>query len=91
MLLNHVAHQPVGRTAAGQYRVRLTESAYLSRNPERIEGILVLPDGAAFDPAGHRGLVVSATVAGPKVAWAAEPTQPVAAPRQASGVSNPQE
>lgn len=82
-LLDHAADQPVGRTAAGEYRVRLTPSAYLRGEPERIEGILVLPDGGAFDPAGHRGLVVSAAVADADVAWAAEPTEPVAAPGQA--------
>jgi DsbC/DsbD-like thiol-disulfide interchange protein len=65
---------------AGEYRVRLTGSAYLRGEPERIEGILVLPDGGAFDAAGHRGLVVSAAVAPADVAWAAEPTEPVAAP-----------
>jgi thiol:disulfide interchange protein DsbD len=78
VLLDHVADQPVGRTAAGEYRVRLTESAYLPGEPERIEGILVLPEGA-FDAAGHRGLVVRAAVAGAEVAWAAEPTEPIAA------------
>ena len=84
VLLNHVADQAVGRTATGAYRVRLTESAYLPGEPERIEGILVLPDGTAFDTAGHRGLVVSATVADADVAWAAEPTEPVAAAGQPS-------
>jgi DsbC/DsbD-like thiol-disulfide interchange protein len=79
-LLDHAADQPVGRTAAGEYRVRLTGSAYLAGEPERIEGILVLPDGGALDAAGHRGLVVSAAVADADVAWAAEPTEPVAAP-----------
>jgi thiol:disulfide interchange protein DsbD len=81
-LLDHVAGQPVGRTAAGEYRVRLTGSAYLPGEPKRIEGVLVLPDGNAFDAAGHRGLVVSAAVAPADVAWAAEPTEPVAAPGQ---------
>ena len=78
VLLDHVADQPVGRTAAGEYRVRLTESAYLTGEPERIEGVLVLPNGA-FDAAGKRGLVVSAAVADAEVAWAAEPTEPIAA------------
>ncbi|WP_420124891.1 protein-disulfide reductase DsbD domain-containing protein [Longimicrobium sp.] len=77
-LLDHAAAQPIGRTAAGEYHVRLTGSAYLAGEPKRIEGILVLPDGGAFDSAGHRGLVVSAAVA--DAAWAAEPTEPVAAP-----------
>jgi thiol:disulfide interchange protein DsbD len=81
-LLDHAAGQPLGRTAAGEYRVRLTASAYLPGEPERIEGVLVLPDGSAFDAAGHRGLVVSAAVAPADVAWAAEPTEPVAAPGQ---------
>jgi thiol:disulfide interchange protein DsbD len=83
-LLDHAAGQPLGRTAAGEYRVRLTGSAYLSREPKRIEGVLVLPAGSAFDAAGHRGLVVSVVVAPADVAWAAEPTEPVAAPGQAS-------
>ncbi|HSJ62564.1 MAG TPA: protein-disulfide reductase DsbD domain-containing protein [Gemmatimonadaceae bacterium] len=81
-LLDHAAEQPVGRTARGEYRVRLTESTYLSARPERIEGILVLPHGAAFDAAGHRGLIVSAAVEGAEVTWAAEATKPVAAPKR---------
>jgi thiol:disulfide interchange protein DsbD len=81
-LLDHAAAQPVGRTAAGEYRVRLTGSAYLPGEPKRIEGVLVLPAGGAFDAAGHRGLVVSAPVAPADAAWAAEPTEPVAAPGQ---------
>jgi thiol:disulfide interchange protein DsbD len=85
VLLDHVAGQPVGRTAAGEYRLRLTESAYLPGEPERIEGVLVLPDGGRFDAAGHRGLVVSAAVADAKVAWAAEPAEPVAASGLAAG------
>jgi thiol:disulfide interchange protein DsbD len=76
-LLDHAADQPVGRTTDGEYRVRLTESAYLAAEPDRIEGILVLPDGAAFDAEGHRGLIVSAGVADAGVAWAVEPTQPL--------------
>lgn len=79
VLLDHVAEQPVGRTGAGEYRIRLTESAYLAAEPERLEGVLVLPNGAALDAAGRRGLVVRAAVAGTEVAWAAEPTEPVAA------------
>ena len=86
VLLDHAADQSVGRTAAGEYRVRLIESAYLPGQPERIEGVLVLPDAGAFDAAGHRGLVVSATVADAEVAWAAEPTKPVAAPRRHKGL-----
>ena len=85
-VLDHAADQPIRRTAAGEYRVRLTRSAYLAGEPRRIEGILVLPDGNAFDAAGHRGLVVSAAVADANVAWAAEPTQPVAAPGQGATV-----
>ena len=84
VLLNHAADQPLGRTAAGEYRIRLTESAYLPGEPERIEGILVLPDGGAFDAAGHRGLVVSAAVADAGVEWTAETTEPVAAPGRSS-------
>lgn len=76
VLLEHAAGQPVGRTD-GEYRVRLTRSPYLRALPERIEGILVLPDGAAFDTAGHRGLIVNAPVSGTEVAWAAERTEPV--------------
>jgi thiol:disulfide interchange protein/DsbC/DsbD-like thiol-disulfide interchange protein len=85
VLLDHVADQSVGRTAAGKYRLRLTESAYLPGEPQRIEGVLVLPDGGRFDAAGHRGLVVSATVADAKVAWAAEAAEPVAASGLAAG------
>jgi DsbC/DsbD-like thiol-disulfide interchange protein len=84
MLLDHAAGQPLGRTAAGEYRVRLTGSAYLPGEPSRIEGVLVLPDGSAFDAAGHRGLVVRAAVAPADVAWAAEPIEPVAASGQGS-------
>ena len=84
-LLDHAADQPVGRTPAGEYRVRLTESAYLRGEPERIEGILVLPAGDAIDAAGRRGLVVSAAVAYADVAWSAEPTEPLAAPGSAAG------
>ncbi|CAA9264671.1 MAG: hypothetical protein AVDCRST_MAG52-2793 [uncultured Blastococcus sp.] len=91
VLLDHAAGQPVGRTAAGEYRIRLTGSAYLPGVPERIEGILVLPDGGAFDAAGHRGLVVSAAVAPADVAWAAEPTEPVAPPGQGSPAGTPAE
>ena len=79
VLLDHVADQAVGRTASGEYRVRLIESAYLPGEPQRIEGVLVLPDGAAFDASGQRGLIVSAAVAGGEVAWATEPTEPIAA------------
>ena len=86
VLLDHAADQPVGRTAAGEYRVRLIGSAYLPGEPERIEGVLVLPDGGAFDAAGHRGLVVSAAVADAEVAWAAEPTGPVAEPKRHKGL-----
>ena len=78
VLLDHVADQPVGRTAAGRYRLGLTQSAYLAGQPERIEGVLVLPAGGV-DAAGRRGLVVSAAVADAEVAWAAETTEPVAA------------
>jgi thiol:disulfide interchange protein DsbD len=85
VLLDHVADQPVGRTAAGEYRLRLTESAYLPGEPERIEGVLVLPEGGVLDAAGHRGLVVSAAVADAKVAWASEPAEPVAAAGLAAG------
>ena len=85
-LLDHAADQPVGRTAAGEYRVRLTESAYLRGEPERIEGVLVLPEGGAFDAAGHRGLVVSAAVADADAAWAAERIEPVVEPGHSSGV-----
>jgi DsbC/DsbD-like thiol-disulfide interchange protein len=84
VLLDHAAAQPLGRTAAGEYLVRLTGSVYLPGEPERIEGVLVLPDGNAFDAAGHRGLVVSAAVASAEVAWAAEPTEPVVAPGKGS-------
>jgi thiol:disulfide interchange protein/DsbC/DsbD-like thiol-disulfide interchange protein len=83
VLLDHVADQPVGRTAAGRYRLRLTRSAYLPGEPRRIEGVLVLPDGG-FDAAGHRGLVVRAAVAPADVAWASEPAEPVAAAGQAA-------
>ncbi len=85
VLLDHAADQPVGRTAAGEYRIRLIQSAYLPGEPERIEGILVLPDGGAFDAAGHRGLVVSTAVADAEAAWAAEPTEPVAVAGLAAG------
>ena len=85
VLLDHVADQAVGRTASGEYRVRLIESAYLPGEPQRIEGVLVLPDGAAFDASGQRGLIVSAAVAGGEVPWAAKPTQPVAAPKRDKG------
>lgn len=77
-LLDHAADQPIGRTADGEYRVRLTESGYLRARPEHIEGILVLPRGAALDAAGHRGLIVRSAVAGADVAWAAEPAVPLA-------------
>ncbi|HSJ62565.1 MAG TPA: thioredoxin family protein [Gemmatimonadaceae bacterium] len=87
VLLDHVADQPVGRTEAGAYRVRLTESAYLPGEPQRIEGVLVLPDGAAFNAAGRRGLIVSAAVASANIAWAAEPDEPVAAAGMAVGVA----
>jgi DsbC/DsbD-like thiol-disulfide interchange protein len=90
-LLDHAADQPMGRTAAGEFRIRLTGSAYLAGVPERIEGILVLPDGDAFDAAGHRGLVVSAAVAPAGVAWAAEPAEPVARPGQGSTGAPPSE
>jgi thiol:disulfide interchange protein DsbD len=85
VLLDHVADQAVGRTATGAYRIRLTESTYLPGEPERIEGVLVLPNGAAFDAAGRRGLIVSAAVEGAQVAWAAEPDEPVAAAAMAGG------
>jgi thiol:disulfide interchange protein DsbD len=84
-LLDHVADQPVGRTAAGRYRLRLKQSAYLSGKPQRIEGVLALADGGTFDAAGHRGLVVSAAVADAEVAWAAETAEPVAAAGMAAG------
>ncbi|HEX8362320.1 MAG TPA: thioredoxin family protein [Longimicrobium sp.] len=87
VLLDHVAGQPLGRTAAGRYRLRLAQSAYLPGEPGRIEGVLALPDGGRFDAAGHRGLVVSAAVAPARVAWAAEPTEPVAASGSVAGAA----
>ena len=62
LLLDHAADQPVARTAAGESRLRLTESPYLPGVPERIDGVLVLPRGRAFDAAGPRGLMVRAEV-----------------------------
>ena len=81
-LLDHAAEQPVGRAAAGEYRVRLPKSAYLVGEPKRIEGILVLPHGSRLDAAGHRGLVVSAAVADADVTWVAERSEPVVAAGQ---------
>ena len=66
------------RTAAGEYRLHLTASAYLAGEPTRVEGVLVVPEVAALDAAGHRGLVVSAALTDADVAWVAEPTEAVA-------------
>ncbi|WP_420124889.1 protein-disulfide reductase DsbD family protein [Longimicrobium sp.] len=85
VLLDHVADQPVGRTADARYRLRLKQSAYLPGEPRRIEGVLVLPEGGSFDAAGNRSLVIRAAVADAKVAWAAEATEPVTAAGVAAG------
>jgi thiol:disulfide interchange protein DsbD len=61
-LLDHAAEQLVARAAVGQYRIRLTESAYLNHEPKRIEGILVLAEGNTIDASGHRGLVISSVI-----------------------------
>jgi DsbC/DsbD-like thiol-disulfide interchange protein len=61
-LLDHAAPQQVERTADGEYRVALTRSAFLNEKPKRIEGILVLPEGSAFDVNGQRGLVINAAL-----------------------------
>ncbi|HUG38862.1 MAG TPA: protein-disulfide reductase DsbD domain-containing protein, partial [Longimicrobiales bacterium] len=81
--LDHTAPQPAGLTADGEGRIRLTESPYLESGLERLDGILVLAEGSAFDVAGHRALEVSAPVEPLAVAWAQEPTTPVAAPTRA--------
>ncbi|MBW3552655.1 MAG: thioredoxin family protein [Gemmatimonadetes bacterium] len=80
--LDHAAPQPVGRSTDGEARLRLTESPYLEAEPDRMDGLLVLPEGSAFDAAGHRALEVAVPVeTGATAAWAQEPTTPIGAPR----------
>ena len=85
VLLDHAAEQPVGRTAAGEYRIRLTESAYLTDDPKRIEGILVLQSGDTSDASALGGFVVRAPLEDADAEWALEPTEPVVTAGQASG------
>jgi thiol:disulfide interchange protein/DsbC/DsbD-like thiol-disulfide interchange protein len=82
--LSHTADQPAGM-ADGELRLRLVESEYILDEPEALAGILVLPEGAAFDDAGHRALQVAAPVSAGDVGWAAEPVTPLADPAAAAG------
>ena len=86
MLLDHAAEQRLTRTAAGEYRIELTESAYLAGDPTRIEGVLVFEDGNTSDAAARTGLVVSTAVEDAVAGRASEPTEPVTTTVQASGV-----
>ena len=78
--LDHTAPQSAGLSADGEARIRLTESPYLGEDLDVLEGVLVLPDGVAFDAAGHRALEVAVPIEGGAVAWAQEPTTPIRAP-----------
>jgi thiol:disulfide interchange protein DsbD len=84
--LAHEADQPAG-LADDELRLELKESEYLYDEPTRLEGILVLPEGAAFDDAGHRGIEVTAPVETGEVAWAAEPVTPLAPPTASQEVA----
>ena len=84
--LDHAAPQPAGRSPDGEARLRLAASPYMEDAPARLEGLLVLPEGSAFDAAGHRALEVSVPVESAALAgWAQEPTTPIAAPTSAAG------
>ncbi len=77
--LAHEAEQPVG-VAGHELRLELKRSDYLYDEPVALEGILVLPEGAAFDDAGHRGIELTAAVEAGDAAWLAEPVTPLAPP-----------
>ncbi|HSH45464.1 MAG TPA: protein-disulfide reductase DsbD domain-containing protein, partial [Longimicrobiales bacterium] len=78
--LEHTPEQPAG-TADGEVRLRLPESPYLLEEPDRLEGVLKLPEGSTVDAAGHPGLLVSVPLErGEAATWALEPTTPLAAP-----------
>ncbi len=77
--LSHVADQPAG-LAGDELRLELTESEYLYGEPEVITGLLVLPEGQAFDEAGHRGIELSMPVEATGVEWATAAVTPLAAP-----------
>jgi thiol:disulfide interchange protein/DsbC/DsbD-like thiol-disulfide interchange protein len=83
--LRHTETQEAG-LADGELRLRLPQSDYLYEEPTRLEGILTLAEGSAFDDAGRRSLEVAAPLETAGAAWAAEPVQPLAAPAaQAAG------
>ncbi|MFW6331657.1 MAG: protein-disulfide reductase DsbD domain-containing protein, partial [Gemmatimonadota bacterium] len=86
MTLSHVAEQDVG-LAGEELRLTLTASEYLMDEPDALEGIVVLPEGSAFDEAGHRGLEVRAPVETEDVAWADAPTTPLASAPEGKPVS----
>ncbi|MFO7894491.1 MAG: protein-disulfide reductase DsbD family protein [Longimicrobiales bacterium] len=84
-LLHHTPTQDAGLTEGGTLHLELPASEYMGGEPERLDGILVLPEGEAVDEAGHRGLEVSAAVArGDDAAWAAAPTTALAQPQAAA-------
>jgi thiol:disulfide interchange protein/DsbC/DsbD-like thiol-disulfide interchange protein len=78
-LLTHTEYQEAGERE-GELRLRLPESPYLLGEPDRLEGILTLPAGSAFDDDGSRALSVSVPVEREAVAWTAEAVTPLAAP-----------
>jgi thiol:disulfide interchange protein/DsbC/DsbD-like thiol-disulfide interchange protein len=83
VLLTHTPEQPAG-LAGSELRLRLQESEYMPAEPEELRGLLALPEGAAFDEAGHRGLEVAAAVEYQDVAWADAPVTPLAPVSQAT-------
>ncbi|NIP81848.1 MAG: thiol:disulfide interchange protein, partial [Gemmatimonadetes bacterium] len=88
VVLSHTAEQPAGTAADGELRLRLTPSEYLEEEPEELRGILALPEGAAFDAAGHRGLEVVVPVQRGDVAWTAESVTPLTAPQTPAGAGS---
>ena len=81
--LRHAPTQEAG-VREGELRLRLPQSEYLAETPDRLEGILVLPEGSSVEDGGRRAMVVSAPVEPAAVAWASQSTTPVAGQAPAS-------
>ena len=80
-ILSHVADQPAG-LAGDELRLELTESEYMAGEPDAITGLLVLPEGQAFDDAGHRGIELSMPVEASGSEWTSAAATPLAAPAE---------
>jgi len=56
-LIEHTAPQPVAARADTTF-LRLARSPYSTELPERLEGVLVLPEGSGFGPEARRAVAV---------------------------------